>query len=226
MRKVSAAALQAARDVLREYALEIRPEYAGKAMTNTEGHVAIVIDYATGVYKIAELRPELAYWQKQILAKTATAPQLIGFLKRLLETLGQIPRYGRNEELVQVAMRLPREWAMVIGPQTQVITKAALEAARYLMHYYIITPLALPSSGGNGVASARIDSVQVARLVNLNLGVSHALQAIPLAEAYLQRLNNGKADQKEIKFCFRDLDIYLSVLPAWSRTEEVMLLVP
>jgi hypothetical protein len=55
--KVSAAALITARALSKEYRLEVRPENALQGMTASDAHVAIVIDHATGVYKIAELRP-------------------------------------------------------------------------------------------------------------------------------------------------------------------------
>jgi hypothetical protein len=216
-RSVSAAALRAAREILKEYRLEVRSDNGAVGMNATEGHVAIVIDYATGVYKVAQLRPELNWWQQQLKARQAKAGQLAGFLQKLVEAFRELPQYGPQEQPVRIGVRVPLEFAAVL-PNVALLTKGALEVVRFLRHYYTIRTLA------GREFDDRTDSLHIAQLADGVLGMDHAQKALPLAERYLERMKKGQATEKEVRACFRDLGILLESLPGYfrARQEEMM----
>ena len=57
---------------------------------------AILIDYASNVFELCLLRPELRYWQERLHAQTATAPQIANFCKKTLDALAKTqPEYDR-----------------------------------------------------------------------------------------------------------------------------------
>jgi hypothetical protein len=65
----SAASLHAARTVLREFSLTVRPPESlpSGSIPNIradESCLAITIDYGTNIFHVSELRPELRYWQE------------------------------------------------------------------------------------------------------------------------------------------------------------------
>jgi hypothetical protein len=217
---VSAAAWLVARDVLKEYKLELRPDKALVGMTASEGHAAIVIDHATGVYKIAELRPFLNYWQQQLAARKAKPDQLVAFLQRLLETFREVPQYGPHDEPVRVGvtLKVPLEWVGYPLPTEIELSKSAMEAARFLDYYYTITPLAARAF------DPAQDLLRIARIAEVRLGLDRAVEAVPLAEKYLDRIRSGQATEKEIRICFRDIGMSLAYLPNWiGRAEELLL---
>jgi len=219
--RVSAAALLVARDVLKDYKLEVRPEKALVGMTASEGHVAIVIDYATGVYKIAELRPVLNYWQWQLSAKKAKPDQLVAFLEQLLETFREVPQYGPKEEPVKVdvVLKVPPEWVRYPFATEIELSKSAIEASRFLGYYYTITP-----QGPRAFDPAE-DLMEIARIAEVRLRLDRAIEAVPLVEKYRDRIKNGQATEKEIRLCFRDIGMSLNYLPNFIGRPEEMLLV-
>jgi hypothetical protein len=215
--RVSAPALTAAREVLKEYALEVCPETAAAGMTASEAHVAIVIDLATNVFKIAELRQEHYYWQQRLNAKTAEAAPLATYLKKVMETFATVPQYKHDEQPVRVTWQLPPG---VVGmmPPSSLLTKASREAARYLQHYYRVMPL-------DGHLLMPIDTIRIAMRVEAGLGLAEAFEAVPLVQLCLDRLKNNQATRKEIRYCFRNLGVLLESLPNYAdRREETMLL--
>jgi hypothetical protein len=220
-RKVSAAALFTARAVLREYLLEVKIETGTVGMLATEGHAAIVVDYATNVYKIAELRPEVYFWQQHLAAHKATAPQLAGYLQKLLDAFAQVPEYERNEQGVEVALQLPLEVSGENLPRVVRLSKCAMEVTRFLRHYYKVTPIDVEP--GREFDLTR-DGLHIAQLAEGHLGLNHARGAVPLAQLYLERLKNGQATEKEIRVCFKQLGVLLEALPNYirDRREEMM----
>lgn len=214
--RVSAAALVAAREVLKEYQLEVRPETCALGMTNSEAHVAIVIDLATNIFRLAELRLEHYYWQQRLNARTAEAGALAGYLQRVLGVFASLPQYGADEQPPRVTWQLPP--GLLLPPPTTPLTKAAQEAARYLRYYYQATPL-------DGHYWMPLDGIRLAMRVDAGLGLASALEAVPLVKRYLDLLLQNQATRKEIRFCFRNLGVLLESLPNYAdRREETMLL--
>jgi hypothetical protein len=216
MRPVSAPALRAAIEILREYKLELKPGKGAPGMTACDGHVAIVIDYATNVYKLVELRPELSWHQQQLSIHKAQAPQLAGYLKKLIEAMEQVPRYAKDEQPTMVSLNLPIEFQGHV-PSIAALTKASVEAARFLNDYYLIAPIQAPDR-----LNAVRDLTRIAQLTEVNLGLAGAMEGLPLARLFLDRLKNGQATEKEIRICFRDLGVYLESMPNYKDRREEM----
>ena len=217
-RRVSAPALRTAIMLTQEYKFEVRPETGANGMTGSVGHVAIVIDYATGVYKVVEMRPELHYWQHQLTARRAEAPQLAGYLKRLLEAFAQVPQYGPKERPSVIPINLLPEFRNIGVVDELPATKNVEEMLRYLRHYYVITPVA--ERPYDPVA----DRVRIMQIAIPHLGLDHAMRAVPLAEFYLERMKQGQVTQREVRECFRRLGIMMEHMPNyWDRKEEMML---
>jgi hypothetical protein len=218
-RRVSAPAFRTARVILQSYKMTVRPDTGAVGMTGGESHVAIVIDYATNVFKIAELRPELHYWQRQLTARRAEAPQLAGYLQKLIAAFKQVPQYGPKDRPDTVPMELLPQFATIGVPDAFPVSKNAEEVYRFLKHYYVITPME------ERAFDAVEDRIQIVRIAASNLGLDHALKGLPLAELYLDRLKHGQATQKEIRNCFKNLGIFLESMPNYRDRKEEMMLV-
>jgi hypothetical protein len=187
-------------------------------MTGGEAHVAIVIDYATGIFKIAGLRPEIFYWQTALRRRTVDPSQIEIFLKKVVATFAEIPEYAPNEQPLVAYWEYPVDF----GPGALhriALTKSAVEAARYLWHYYEMTPYANP------LPTEAEERVILAQTVEAGLSVDRIVGAAALAQFYLKRVKEGQATEKEIRACFRKLGAILAYLPTFSDLrEETMLL--
>src|SRR5207237_3423034 len=112
--RTSAAALHAARTVLRNYTLTVKSPDAfttGRVpnMRSDESCVAVVIDYATNVFHIAALRPELRHWQEHLRAGTAKASQIAAFMDKMYDAFMTIPRENPKETQT-TTLETPREF--------------------------------------------------------------------------------------------------------------------
>jgi hypothetical protein len=220
MLKSSAPAVATSRAILREYSLEVKIETGAVGMTASIGCVAIVIDHATNIPQLVGLRPELHYWQRQLSARKAEAPQLASFLKTLIEAYRQIPRYAPEEIAEKVAFETQIPELRSFVPKEIPLSKADVEAVRFLNHFYKITPI------GGREFNERTDCLHMAEIASYYLGLDHAMKGFPLAELFLDRLKNGQATEKEIRLCFRDLGVFLEYLPNYRERQEEMMLVP
>jgi len=205
--------------ILMEYTLEVRPETGAKGMTAAESHVAIVIDYATNVFKVAEIRPELHYWQHRLTARHAEAPQLAGYLKRVLAAFQQVPQYGPRDQPTKIPVELFPELSAMGVPDEVPVSKSAEEVFRFLRHYYTITPIT------GRMFDPAADRIRILQIASPNLGLDEALKAVPLVELYIERMKNGQATQKEVRECFKKLGIFLEALPNYQDRKEEMMLV-
>ena len=146
MYRVSAAALTAAREVLKRYQLTPRPgDFPGKVngMTGGEAHIAIVIDHATSIYKISLLRPEIFYWQTALRSRDVDPIQIETFLKKVVVTFAEIPQYSPKDQAPVAYWEYPVDFGPG-APHRIPLTKSAVEAARYLWYYYLVKPHANP----------------------------------------------------------------------------------
>jgi len=219
--RVSAAALTAAREVLKRYQLVPRPgDFPGRVngMTAGEAHVAIVIDYATNAFKVALLRPEIFYWQVALRSRRVDPVQIVNFLKKVVDTLAEVPQYGPRDRPPVAYWEYPVDFGPGI-PHQMPLSKSAMEATRYLWHYYQISPYANP------LPTEEAERIILAQIIEAGLGMDRAVSAAPLAQFYLERVKEGQATEKEIRKCFRKLGIILAYLPTFSDLrEETMLL--
>lgn len=221
MHRVSAAALAAAREVLKRYQLNPRPgDLPGRVngMTGGEAHVAIVIDYATNVFKVALLRPEVFYWQTALRSRTVDPAQIVLFLKKVLDAFAEVPQYGPKEQPPIAYWEYPVDFGRN-APREIPLTKSAVEAARYLWHYYEVTPYTDP------LPTEAAERIILAQTMEAGLGLDRAIGATPMVQFYLDRVKGGQATEKEVRVCFRRLGVCLGHLPTFSDLrEETMLL--
>jgi hypothetical protein len=217
--RVSAAALHAARVVLKHYTLEAKPieELPSGRIPNleaTEKCLAIVIDWMSNVFHVANVRPELRYWQERMHANTATAPQIAGFLQRMLDAFAMLPKESVQEARVVTTLETPLEFGSN-KPEQHVISKPALEAARGIFYYYRVT-----SKKKDFAGDVSVHRVYVAKLIEMSLGLHRASEAIPILQRWKVAMDAGKATADDIKKCLRAVGIMLEQLPNFENIAE------
>ena len=132
----SAPALRCARVVMGEYDMAVRPPAELKSgrldgLTSSERHVATLIDTATNVFRVAALRPEIHYWQRRLTAGTATPPQIVAFLSKVLTELESVPRRTPQEQQEMTTFAMPNGFAGAgMKPLRRPLAKFAVEASR------------------------------------------------------------------------------------------------
>jgi hypothetical protein len=217
--RISAAALHLARNILKEFSLAVRPPetlISGRVdkLQATEAHAAIIIDYATNVFHIALLRPEVRYWQKHLQAGTATAPQIANFFSKILDAFALLPVDTEEEKQNRVTstFALPREFGDV-PPEVYTLGKPAREASRCIFYYYDVRPL-------QGRPDNVLDRHRVAKLAEVSLGLSRAVGIIPVLKTVNIRLKAGKATQIDIRRCMREVGVHLEYIPGYENREE------
>jgi len=217
----SAAALTAARLVMEHYEFTVRPPetLTSGRMDNiqaTEKCIAILIDYATNIFKVAELRPEFYYWQENLFTDPKPG-QIIGFMDRLIAAFEFLPR--DDEEQIAVILKAPPQFGM--SPERHVLSKLSREASRFLFHYYTLFPKKEVDE-----KFQRIDEtfhrINVAKLIDVCLEVKRLREAVPLLTLWRDRLRQGSATINDIKRCFRQVGIYLTYLPSYMEAGEEM----
>lgn len=222
--RTSAAALHTARVILKEYDLSVRPPevlVSGRVynLEASEAHLGIVIDHATNIHHVALLRPEIRYYQKHLQTGTTTAPQIAGLFRRILDAFELIPRDPESMESVKItsAYELPGEFG-VTKPEVYVLEKPAREVARFVFHYYEVSPR------GRTLDDV-LDRHRVAKLAEASLGISRAQRILPLLRKTDTQLREGKASQADVVKCLRTVGIYLEYIPGYEeRDEETKLL--
>lgn len=221
----SAPALRCTRVVMKAYALEVRPpESLGTGrldgLTNSERHVATLIDNATNVFRVVSLRPELHYWQRRLTAGTATAPHLVAFLKKMLVDLSSIPRRTPQEEQQMVTFALPNGFAGAgLRPERRALSKAAVEASRVLHYYYDMTP-------SGRAQDAELDRLHVAELVDATLGLSRVLALEDTLTAKKGDLMAGRMTEQDVRKLMRGVGVCFDKMPSYAEAgEETKILV-
>ena len=215
--KTSAPALFVARRILTQYDLTPAIErWDAAALVRQKDNptvcLAVIIDYATNVFQVVQHRPEVSYWQKRLMAGTATAPQIGLFVKKLLGGFDLLPK-DAVENKITTTMESPEQFGG--QPEIHSLTKASREAARFVYHYYLVTPKRKVSYGDENV-----ERMQLARLVDAGLGVDRAMVAVPALREIDRRLSTGDITAEEIKKQFRELGVLLMSFPTYEDHEE------
>jgi hypothetical protein len=102
--RISAAALHAARAMLQCFDIQVKPDAGIRSLRADERCLAILIDITSNVYRAAQLRPELRYWQQRLQSGTATATDVSRFLRKVGIELEYLPNYENREEEVKVVL--------------------------------------------------------------------------------------------------------------------------
>lgn len=215
----SAPALRTARVILNNYDLEVRPPetlVSGKIqnLTNSEGHVAVVVDYASNIYQITSLRPEVCFWQNRLMFGTATAPQIANFFKRLLDGFEALPKDTLEEVPTISTFAVPPQHENV-KPVTVKLSKPAKEVSRFIFHYYV------PTLKGESVVYDDVTHrIKIAFLAEATLGLRRTYEFFPRLKAQLKMLIEGKVTEKDIKICLRAVGIVLEYIPTYEERQE------
>lgn len=175
---------------------------------------------SSNAYHVALVRPELSYWQKRMTDRTATAPQIGSFVRKLIEALELIPHAKYEEELEAFSPNLPVGWA---GDRLAklAMTRAATEAARYALHYYQFERK-IPSVYSDEMR----DRIDIGKSIDVSLGLRQALKALPLLRRVEPLLRDGQMTEFEIRKCLRDVGVHLAQMPSFEdRRDETKLLV-
>jgi hypothetical protein len=221
--RVSAPALRAARLVLENYDLTVKPRDRVSVgyrpeLTNHEKHISIVIDYVSNVKDVCEQRTEMAYWHERLRFGTATAPQLAQYLRRLLEAFDHLPKPGRDE--IAVVMRNETSLPNFVQGQSPIpvsfqsgkytLTKPAIKSAQALFQFYDI------KATKHHLATVE----RVAQVIEGGLGLLGACKAQPLAEKCLKGLQARSITLDEVKVFFKDIGLWLNRMPTFEESLE------
>jgi len=199
------------------YTMEVRPQEeltSGRVqgIMADERCLAILIDYATNIFEVCKLRPELRYWQERIFHGTATAPQIAAFYRKMIEAFERVPKFSDDEtRLLTTTLEAPVQFQS--RPMTHRLSKPALEAARFIFHYYRVTPR-------RGRADDQIDRLRIAKLIDVSIEWTRAARANELVKQADKLLKAGQATEDDIKFCFRRVGVLLETIPNYSEREE------
>lgn len=227
----SASALHAAREVLRNYRVTVKP--AGtpgvpNGLRADDAHLSIIIDKASNAHEVCKIREEIRFWQKRLTARNAKARDIDYFFVRLIEKLQLVPDYMPNDQHVQYLAMKPatgqyevteavagEEWRMVD------ITKAAVEAARYVLACYDLEPIE-----ERLYADPDEEKILLARLLEVSMAIVLPVSQLPLIRKGLARLRKGDINELDLRKLLRDVGVAFDQVPHYEDLrEETMLLV-
>jgi hypothetical protein len=206
--------------LFKNYDLTVRPPETlpSGRIANLQATVAcaaILIDYATNIFEVTNLRPEFRYWQERLLMGSATAPQLGAFLATLREAFRKIPADGSYEEPVYIQLRAPHQFKSDFTNHR--LSKPAREASRFLFYYYLLKPK-------TRMLEEEMDRRIVAALVDSALGLERSLEAVPFIDNCIAGLKAGRLTAQEVKQHFRSIGVRLEYFPGYENREEESLL--
>jgi hypothetical protein len=202
------------------YAMTVRPPETlatGRldGLTASERHVATLIDYATNVFRVSSLRPEMHYWQRRLAAGTAEPAQIAAFLSKVLAELGSVPRRAVNEERTTVTFAQPAAFAgRGLKPERRALSKAAAEAARVLFYYYDMSPRR------PGHAGSDADRMHVAELVDATLGLFRVTSLEGMLREKKAALMAGRLTAESVQTLMRSVGVYFDKMPTYTAGED------
>lgn len=217
--RTSASALHAARTVLQNYDLTVRPReevpvgYIAK-LRNDEAALAVIIDYVTRVFEVAVMRTKLNYWQQRLKTSQPDAnlaTQIVHFLHELLEAFSKVPKYSPAENSFLMTMQSPAEFKS--QPVSMPISKAAIEASRAVYQFYRVSPK-------RGVTDRTLNQAHIASLIEGSLGLSRAVQSVPVLQHCLDEMRKGDATVSDVKKALRIAGVLMEYLPNYEEREE------
>jgi len=220
--RVTAASLHAARVILKAYTLTVKPPervpvgYIAK-LTNSENHVATMIDMVSGIYRIAPIRSEVWHWQQKLRFHNAPPAQLAQFLRSFLEVVDMMP-HAKAEELPVIEEpiiltrkeqgSIPQPVPFRVGKR--IVERPAIEAAVALFQFYDIAP-----------RGQRPTSLEfVAYEISLALNIPAVYAAARYAKRCLDGLKAGTITESTVADEFREMGVYLVRLPTYQENLE------
>jgi len=212
----SSAALHTARVIIKNFDLVVRPPESlpsGRidVLKPDEKCVSVLVDYATNVFELTILRPELSYWQKRLKAGDAEACQIANFFQKVLSAFDKIPKDPANEDKIVTMLETPKEF--MHKSVVHILSKPAREVSRFIFYYYFVTP---KKKSANEI----LDRNEVAKLADVSLGLSRAMEILPYLKSTNERLKAGKATPDDIRKFMRELGVHFQYMPVFENREE------
>jgi hypothetical protein len=208
----SAAGIHTARILLKHFKFTPKLGQPVSGLLGTDAHLSVVIDNATNAHILAEQVPRVNHMIRRIRTSPVTAGEVTTFFKDLIEKFEAVPQHTKEEESFIISTMLPDK--AYFGTVRKIVSKAAIETARWLYYYYDIVPL-------NGTVNKEVDFKEVARYAEICLGIPRAMEALPDLHIAFEDLKKGKASEKQIRKCLRETGVLLAHLPRWESSEEV-----
>lgn len=212
----SAGAVHAARVILKYYNLQVIPRErlapnvsAIPTLEATDGWVSIIIDHVTQAFEVANLRPELGHWIKQLHFGDPKPAQLLMFVQHMIERMERVPKNKIQEELD----KFTPHGAPARGLELPISTPAT-EATKYLFAFYWFSHR--QHKGWNEYQM----QLDVAKWIHVSLGLHKAMPALKRAKECEQDLSAGRLTLGEIKSYFREFSVLLEHLPNYEKHEE------
>lgn len=224
--RTCSAASHAAHTLLENFSVTLRPAHelpAGtpRVLIASEHHIGVIIDLATSAHEVAKVREPLKHWQEVLghgINDRRTATQILYYVRDVVAALEKVPRY-LHEEQVETVMVLVPSMTGAAMPRL-VLTKAAKLAAKALFEVYQIT-----SKNKRASTDPRITRLEVARCIDVCLGLRQALRVLPLMKRCEAGLVQGKLTLDQVVAHLRELGVRLEYLPNFEdRRDEVKLL--
>lgn len=218
----SAAAIHAARTVLKYYNVTVIPREqlrsnvsAIPTLEATDGWVSIIIDWVTQAFEVANLRPELTHWIKQLHFGDPAPGQLVMFVRHMIERMERVPKNKLQEELEKFTPVQPVGDALLPSRNLQLpISTPAKEATNYLFAFYWF------AHRERKMMSEFEMQLDVAKWIHVSIGLHKAMPALKRAKECEQELSAGRLTLGEIKAYFREFGVCLEQLPNYQNHEE------
>ena len=225
-RQISACAAEAARILVTIFDFQVREdcpasmrerlEAAGRLISVTYP-LGLMIDQVSNIYHVVNLRPELHWWQRRVMAESEISGQLSAgqlgmFLKKLCNALSLI--YFEDEEKAAIPFRpkLPG-YLTIPGAPDHVICGAALRSSNAVFqHYGVSWKEARPNS-------PRPRPEWLAGIIDTTTHMYRAVRLLPVAENCRQQLAKGEMTLQEITTAFKYIGIQLDYLPCYDRRD-------
>lgn len=220
MPRISAAAHHAGHMLLRCYDFAVRPDdgrihpyYAN--LQATDKHIAVFLDHKTGIRDVANLRPELSYWQDVMSLgihdhDNHIAQQIVCFVSKVVETLNRIPHFSEEEQPDHVAMTTALTTAGAFTVRMN-LSKASLEAMEALFYYYEISPKVQPR-----IPNPEAVKRKVAAMIESCLQIGKAMRALPILRQCDAFLRRGQASADDIRAVLRRVGVLFEFLPSFE----------
>lgn len=213
-------------------------------LTNSPEYLSIMIDWVSNVFRVANLRPEMKHWIELLHFGDPSAGQLWAFVNHMCNELELVPKdESIAEELPQWKPSYPSLVAAALPPpvdpdrrrrfereapshipgfkQTKKkvdalfsLSNASRTTVTYLFAYYRFRPLS------KDFPTEYMMQMDVARIVEVGIGLKRAMPALPLAKQCRDLLAAGKLDREGIKAYFRKFSVLLEYVPNYRHHEE------
>jgi hypothetical protein len=219
-RRVSGAALHAARLILKHYRLTVKREWKEKQpkLEADERCLAIAIDYASGIIHVVNLRPELRYWQQRMSDGTAEPSGIAAFLRNVAETFEKLPRPEHRDDITESVLPQPAG-AKWVTPKHR-LSRPAIEATRAIFTYYEVRP-----REDSKVFHADQDGGHIGSIIDTSIHAFRVLKLIPVVREQYRKVVEGKLTAEEVARFLLYLGVQLDRIPSYrARDEETKLI--